>query len=68
MGLPEPDKSTSPIVEAGENIGEVLPNEHLHRCLFNGAPHAIGDIVQSGSTLLRCQAPGVWVREPPQPV
>jgi hypothetical protein len=37
----------------------------VHGCIFNDAPHAIGDIVQSGHDLLRCEAPGVWVRQAP---
>lgn len=63
VGLPEPGKHTSPILDADEDIDEVLPNAHLHGCMFNDVAHAVGEVVQSGSQLLRCEAPGVWVRE-----
>ncbi len=32
-------------------------------CQFNGQPFAFGAYVQSGDELLRCEAPGVLVRE-----
>jgi len=60
VGTPDPDKSTSPIV--GEDDVEVEPNVPAGGCTFNGADYQLGDLVQSGSELLRCEAPGVWVR------
>lgn len=65
VGAPDPARHTSPIVDAGESLGEVLPNEYLHHCVFNDAVHAIGDTVQSDAEILCCAAPGVWVRQPP---
>ena len=32
-------------------------------CRFNGVAFRIGEYVLSGSDLLRCEAPGVWVNE-----
>lgn len=64
VGAPDADKHTSPILSVGECLAEVLPNQYLHQCVFNDAVHAIGDSVQSGAELLRCEAPGVWVRQP----
>lgn len=60
VGAADPDR-TSPIV--GEDELEVEPNVTGGMCYFNGEPFAIGAFVQSGSELLRCEAPGVWVRE-----
>jgi hypothetical protein len=31
--------------------------------MFNGVGFLTGDFVLSGTELLRCEAPGVWVRE-----
>lgn len=60
VGVPDLDKNTSPIV--GEDEVEVEPNVPVGGCLFNGAAYQCGDFVRSGSELLRCEAPGVWVR------
>lgn len=62
VGAPDPERDTSPIVLDGDDV-EVEPNVAGARCLFNGVGHAIGERVQSGSEVLRCEAPGVWVRE-----
>jgi hypothetical protein len=65
VGAPDPARHCSPIVEPGMAILDALDNAWVHGCIFNDAPHAIGDIVQSGHDLLRCEAPGVWVRQAP---
>ena len=62
VGAPVPDLDTSPIVGEDEEI-EVEPSVSAGRCTFNGVSYRIGDFVRSGSELLRCEAPGVWVRE-----
>jgi hypothetical protein len=62
VGAPDPEKSTSPIVGEDENV-EVEPNVRAGGCSFNGVAYRIGDFVQSGSELLCCEAPGVWVRK-----
>jgi hypothetical protein len=67
VGLPAPDRHTSPIVDADQSIADLLSNTPLHGCLFNDVPHAVGEVVQSGPQLLRCAAPGVWVRETAMP-
>jgi hypothetical protein len=62
VGAPDTNLETSPIV--GEDDGlEVEPNVPGGRCLFNGVSYAVGDFVVSGSELLRCESPGMWVRE-----
>jgi hypothetical protein len=62
VGVPDPEKTTSPIVGEDDDV-EVEPNVRGGGCTFNDVAYAIGDFVQSGSELLRCEAPGVWVRE-----
>jgi hypothetical protein len=62
VGAPDPEKSTSPIVGEDDEV-EVEPNVPGGGCTFNGVAYALGDFVQSGTELLRCEAPGVWVRE-----
>ncbi|HSN34575.1 MAG TPA: DUF1496 domain-containing protein [Ideonella sp.] len=61
VGAPDPERDTSPIV--GEDDVEVEPNVTTNCCYFNGKPYDYGAFVQSGDELLRCEAPGVWVRE-----
>ena len=62
VGAPDPELETSPIV-GEDDEAEVEPNVRAGSCLFNGVAYRIGDFVLSGSELLRCEAPGVWVRE-----
>lgn len=62
VGIPDPDRDTSPIVGEDDET-EVEPNVTAGRCTFNGAAYRIGDVVLSGDERLRCEAPGVWVRE-----
>jgi hypothetical protein len=62
VGAPDPELETSPIVGEEDQV-EVEPNVRGGRCIFNGVAFRFGDYVQSGSELLRCEAPGVWVRE-----
>jgi len=61
VGAPDPELETSPIV--GEDEVEVEPNVSGGACTFNGVTFRIGDFVQSGAELLRCESPGVWVRD-----
>ena len=60
VGAPDPELETSPIVSDED---EVEPNVIGGACRFNGVAYRIGEYVLSGSELLRCEAPGVWVRE-----
>jgi hypothetical protein len=62
VGAPDPELETSPIVGEDDQV-EVEPNVRGGACLFNGVAYRIGDSVLSGSEWLRCEAPGVWVRE-----
>jgi hypothetical protein len=62
VGAPDPERETSPIVGEDDEV-EVEPNTIAGSCRFNGVPYAIGSYVLSGSEVLRCEAPGVWVRE-----
>lgn len=62
VGAPDPELETSPIVGEDEE-SEVEPNVAGGACVFNGVGYGIGDFVLSGAELLRCEAPGVWVRE-----
>lgn len=62
VGAPDPNLDTSPIVGEDDDA-EVEPNVTGGGCVFNGVSYALGDFVQSGSELLRCERPGVWVRE-----
>lgn len=62
VGAPDPNLDTSPIVGEDEAI-EVEPNVPDGLCLFNGMRYDVGDFVLSGTELLRCERPGVWVRE-----
>lgn len=62
VGAPDPELETSPIVGEDEDM-EVEPNVTGGACTFNGVGFRIGDFVLSGTELLRCEAPGVWVRE-----
>jgi hypothetical protein len=62
VGAPDPEKTTSPIVGEDDDV-EVEPNVTAGGCTFNNETYRYGDFVQSGSELLRCEAPGVWVRE-----
>jgi hypothetical protein len=61
VGAPDPELETSPIVGEEDQV-EVEPNVAGGMCYFNGAAYRIGDSVLSGSELLHCEAPGVWVR------
>jgi hypothetical protein len=62
VGAPNPDLETSPIVGEDDQV-EVEPNVKGGGCYFNGVSYRIGESVLSGSELLHCEAPGVWVRE-----
>lgn len=62
VGAPDPELDTSPIVGEDDDV-EVEPSVTGGGCRFNGVAYRVGDVVLSGSELLRCEAPGVWVRE-----
>ena len=62
VGAPDPERETSPILDEDdrEDIEPAGPGGY---CQFNGVTYRLGDYVLSGSEVLRCEAPGVWVRE-----
>lgn len=62
VGAPDPELETSPIVGEDDEV-EAEPNVAPGTCTFNGMRYRLGDIVLSGDELLRCEEPGVWVRE-----
>ena len=62
VGAPDPELDTSPIV-GDDDDAEVEPNVRGRGCKFNGVAYRPGDVVLSGSELLRCEAPGFWVSE-----
>ena len=62
VGAPDPELETSPIVGEDDEV-EVEPNVVPGACTFNGVRYRFGDFVLSGDELLRCEEPGVWVRE-----
>lgn len=62
VGAPDPELETSPIVGDDEEM-DVEPEVAGGRCVFNGVAYPPGACVLSGDELLRCERPGVWVRE-----
>ena len=62
VGAPDPELETSPIMGEEDDM-EGEPNLPGDACYFNGVAFRLGDCVLSGSELLHCEAPGVWVRE-----
>lgn len=62
VGAPDPDRDTSPIVGEDDDV-EVEPGTPGGVCRFNGVAFPVGAYVLSGTEVLRCEAPGVWVRE-----
>lgn len=62
VGAPDPELETSPIVGEEDEV-EVEPNVPGGGCRFNGVAYRLGESVMSGDEWLRCEAPGVWVRE-----
>jgi len=65
VGAPDPERKTSPIVDAYEEYEEIPPDVDLEAggCHFNDAAYAFGQSVRSGSELLCCEKPGIWVRK-----
>lgn len=61
VGSPQPDLETSPIVN--EEDADVEPVGTPGMCRYNGATYGFGERVLCGSEVLRCEAPGLWVRE-----
>ncbi|MDB5899019.1 MAG: hypothetical protein JWP22_1570 [Ramlibacter sp.] len=62
VGAPDPELETSPILDE-EDRGEIEPKGTGGVCYFNGVAYRIGDYVLSGHEVLRCEEPGLWVRQ-----
>ena len=62
VGAPNPELETSPIV-GEEDDEEVEPNVTGGACYFNGVAFPFAEFDLSASDLMRCELPGVWVRE-----
>ena len=62
IGAPDPEHNTSPIFDEDEELDADRELE-AGVCYFNDMAYAVGDFVRSGSELLRCVDPGVWVRQ-----
>jgi hypothetical protein len=62
VGAPDPERDTSPILDEDERE-DIEPEAGGGFCQFNGTAYRVGDYVLSGSEVLRCEAPGLWVRQ-----
>ena len=62
VGAPDPERDTSPIFDEQEEIS-LDPQLERGACYFNSLAYPIGEYVRSGSDLLHCEEPGVWVRK-----
>lgn len=62
VGAPDPEREISPIIDDDEKE-DIEPDGPGGYCQFNGVAFRIGEYVLSGSELLRCETPGLWVRE-----
>lgn len=62
LGAQDPERKNSPVAweadEDTETLRESVPDEAV--CFFNDLAYSDGTVVQSGSTLLRCDR-GVWL-------
>lgn len=63
VGPPDPERETSPIVDYSEEEEDIEPEGPGGACKFNGVEFRVGEYVLSGSELLRCESPGLWVRQ-----
>lgn len=67
VGAPDPDLKTSPILDENERE-DIEPEVASAFCWFNGVASRVGEYVLSGHEVLRCEAPGLWVRQGEVPV
>lgn len=61
VGAPDPNLQTSPILDEDARE-DIEPDVESACCYFNGASFPLGEYVLSGHEVLRCEAPGLWVR------
>jgi len=62
VGAPDPELRNSPIFDEYEELSLDLELEE-GVCYFNNVAYPIGQYVQSGSELLKCEGRGVWIRQ-----
>lgn len=62
VGAPDPTLDTSPILDEDERE-DIEPDVESAFCTFNGERFRVGEYVRSGHEVLRCEAPGLWVRQ-----
>lgn len=62
VGAPDPNLQTSPILDEDERE-DIEPEAASAFCWFNGVASRVGEYVLSGHEVLRCEAPGLWVRQ-----
>lgn len=64
VGLPDPERDTSPICEEVDEFDDTGLEGGAHGgvCHFNGRVFTVGDYVRSGNELLHCEGRGVWIR------
>lgn len=62
VGAPDPNRQTSPILDEDARE-DIEPGVESASCYFNGVAYPVGEYVLSGSEVLRCEAPGLWVRQ-----
>lgn len=67
VGAPDPNLETSPILDENERE-DIEPEAASAFCWFNGVASRVGEYVLSGHEVLRCEAPGLWVRQGEVPV
>lgn len=63
LGVPDPDRETSPIIDGDGESPDTEPLVGQGHCVFNGRSYAVGVVILSGAEVLRCEAPGVWTRQ-----
>jgi hypothetical protein len=63
LGPQDPERRNSPIASDAEDDPALLQEqlEELETCYFNDAQFSEGDVIQSGTSVLRCTR-GVWVQ------
>ena len=66
VGAPDPNLQTSPILDEDER-DDIEPDVESAFCYFNGTPYRLGEYVLSGHEVLRCEPPGLWVRQGERP-
>jgi hypothetical protein len=66
VGAIDPELKTSPVLEETDEESYELrhPAPDASVCYFNGEAFATGDVVRSGSAILRCRQ-GVWIEVGP---